>query len=288
MSNIRNQLLSVGFSISCWEARKQDKKATKEVADAHGTASSVGRYHKDLLPGATEHETILKIRNAWRVWHGEMTLPWNDNGTRVLRSAAFLDYSAGYRDWKAKFEQALQDFYDVYPTLVAQAELRLNSLFNPADYPPLEEVKRRFAARLDVYPLPNADDFRIIDGIDAEDAERLRSEAVAGLEAQVTEAVRDLWGRMRTVVAAMSERLAVPHGAPGGKFHDTLTGNIQDLLTRIPALNLTGDPEIEALSAEMQTLLVAPETLRTDPDVRAEKAAKAKALAARMAQFVGG
>lgn len=286
MSNIRTSLISVNFGISCWEARRQDKKASKEVADIHGTASTVGRYHKDLLPGAEEHENVLKIRNAWRVWHSENTLPWNDNGTRVMRSAAFMDYSEGYRAWKDKFETGLEVFYDAYPTLVAQSELKLNTMFDPAEYPSLEEVKRRFAARLDVYPLPSAEDFRILDGISPEDAEHLRTEALSGLEAQVTAATKDLWERMHTVVKAMAERLAVPHGEKGGKFHDSLTQNIEDLLVRVPALNLTGDAAITSLSDDMRKLLCAPQALRDNPDLRDEKAALAKALASRMAQYV--
>ncbi len=287
MNDIRNQLLCVGFSVSCWEARQQDKRATKEVADTHGTASTVGRYHKDLLPDATEHEAVVKIRNAWRVWHYENSLPWGDDSSRVLRSASFLDYAAGYADWKTKFETAVDVFCQAYPTLVAQAELRLNTLFDPKDYPEVEEVRRRFAVRLNVYPMPNAEDFRIIEGIPSEEAERLRAEAVAGLEAQVTDALKDLWTRMHTVVSAMSDRLSVPHGEKGGKFRDTLVDNIEELLERVPKLNLTGDPEIEKLSADMQALICQPETLRADPVVRAEKAAKAKALAARMSAYVG-
>src|SRR5512143_3204328 len=103
MSSIRNTLICVSFGISAWEARKQDKKATREVADAHGTDSGVGRYHKDLLPGAEEHAAVLTHRNAWRMWHYENTLPWGDDGMRVLRSSAFFDYAENYRKYQDKW-----------------------------------------------------------------------------------------------------------------------------------------------------------------------------------------
>lgn len=286
MSNIRNQLLCVGFSVSCWEARRQDKKATKEVADTHGTASTVGRYHKDLLPDAAEHEAILKIRNAWRIWHYENTLPWGDDASRVMRSAAFLDYGNGYREWKAKFDAACEAFFVAYPTLVAQAELRLNTLFDPTDYPDVDEVRRRFAVRMNVYPMPNADDFRIIEGIDDEEAEALRENAISSMEAQVTEALKDLWGRMHSVVSAMHTRLDVPAGEKGSRFQDSLVENISELLVRVPKLNLTNDMEITMISQQMQQLVCAPDVLRTDPVKRAETAAAAKTLAARMSQYV--
>ena len=288
MSNIRNQLLCVGFSISCWEARRQDKKATKEVAQAHGTDAAVGRYHKDLLPGATEHEDIIKLRNAWRVWHYENTLPWGQDGTRVLRSSSFLDYGAEFSNWKSRFEALCEALYAAYPTLVAQAELRLNTLFDANDYPKVEEVRRRFAVRMNVSTMPNADDFRIIDGIPADQAEQLRIEAVSGLEEQVQAALKDLSGRMYAAVSAMQARLEIAPGEKGAKFHDSLVENIRELIKRIPKLNLTDDKEIIALSAEMEELVAhSPLTLREDPLVRNQTADKARALAARMATYIG-
>lgn len=290
--NVRNALLTVHFSISAWEARKQDKKATREVAEAHNTATSVGRYHKDLLPEAREHENILKIRNAWRVAHYENTLPWGDEGGRVMRSASFLDYAAMYRDYKAQWDAALEEFYAAYPTLVAQAELRLNTLFDPKDYPDLAEVRRRFAVRLNTYPLPDAEDFRIIDGIPPEEADRLVAEAVEGINARLNDAVKDLWTRMHKVVTNMQERLAVPldeKGKPqkGGKFHDTLVTNVAELVELLPRLNLTNDPEIARMATDMGQLVAFPaETLRVSPEARSATQAKAAALAKRMAQYL--
>ena len=287
--DIRNTLLCVSFSISCWEARKQDKKATREVATNHATDAKVGRYHKDLLPDAAEHEAILKIRNAWRVWHYDNTLPWGDDASRVLRSAAFLDYTQGYNAFKAQFDQACEDFYAAYPTLIAQAQLRLNTLFDARDYPDVSEVRRRFATRINTYPLPNANDFRVLDGITAEEAERLRAEAISGLEAQVTDAMKELWGRMHKVVAAVHERLAVPIGAPGATFRDSLLENVRDLLEVLPRLNLTGDSDIARMAVEMDGLArLEPDTLRASVDARAATAAKAAKLAQQMAVFVGG
>ena len=288
MNQIRNQLLCIVMNISCWEARRQDKKVNGEVAAAHGTAAGVGRYHKDLLPDAVEHQNILKLRNAWRVWHYDQTLPWGNDGSRVIRSAAFMDYAQGYRAYREKFEAACKEFYDVYPTLVAQSEFRLNTLFSAEDYPPLDVIKDRFSVRMTTYPMPDADDFRIIEGIPPEEIELLRESAVAGLQAQVTLAIKDLWTRLHTVVTAMQTRLEIGADGKPLKFHDTLVSNIEDLLAKVPQLNLTGDPEITAMTEEMQSLIAfEPATLREDLTARSEVATKARQLAARMACFVG-
>lgn len=287
MSNIRNQLLCVALNISCWEARRQDKKVNSEVAAAHGTATGVGRYHKDLLPDAKEHQDILKLRNAWRVWHYENTLPWGNDGSRVIRSAAFMDYATEYRAYKDKFDAACNTFYNAYPLLVAQAEFKLNTLFDATDYPDVSIVRDRFSVSMSTYPMPNAEDFRIIEGIPTDEIERLQAEAVAGLNEQVTLAIKDLWGRLHTVVSAMSSRLEIGTDGKPLKFHDTLVSNITDLLDKVPQLNLTGDPDITTMTSLMRKLVDHdPATLREDLTVRTDVAKKARELAKRMQCYV--
>jgi hypothetical protein len=103
---------------------------------------------------------------------------------------------------------------------------------------------------------------------------------------------KDLWARMHSVVANMQERLAVPldekgKAGKGGKFHDTLVSNIQDVLDVIPKLNLTNDPTSSRWRRTWQHLVKFPaETLRQSPVVRDETRAKAAAIAKRLAQYV--
>jgi hypothetical protein len=288
MSNFKNHLLIVNLNISAWEARKQDKKATQEVAASHAVRSTVGRYHKDLLPDAPEHANILKIRNAWRVWHYENTLPWGDDAGRVIRSLDYLDYAQAYNDFKRQWDSAVTAFVAVYPTLVAQAELHLNTLFNASDYPSEDDVKGRFNVRMNSYPLPNEDDFRILEGIPPEEAEALRQSAVEGMQECLGTAIKDVWKRMYAVVSAMQARLEVPIGDKGGKFHDSLVDNIADLVLLMPNLNLLNDPEITTMSSAMKLLTKYPaETLRASPEARSATAERARSLAEKMGKYCG-
>jgi hypothetical protein len=227
------------------------------------------------------------LRNAWRVWHYENTLPWGNDGSRVIRSAAFLDYCTEYRAYKDKFEAALKAFYVAYPALVAQAEFKLNTLFDATDYPPIEFIKDKFSVRMTTYPMPNAEDFRIIEGIPPEEVERLQSEAVVGLNEQVTLAIKDLWDRLHKVVSAMSARLQEGENGKPLKFHDTLVTNIQDLLDKVPQLNLTDDPEITTMTDAMRELVAySPATLREDMATRIAVSEEAQRIADRMKCFM--
>lgn len=279
MSSIRNQVLVVALNISVWEARKQDRKVTKEVAISHAIAEACGRYHKDLLPNAVEHQNILKIRNAWRIWHYTITLPWGDDAGRVLRSEDFFKYTSEYNDFKQQWDAAIAKFVTAYPALVQDAELRLNSLFDAADYPHANEVQSKFNVSMNVYPLPNADDFRIVEGLSSDEADKLCEAAVEGLEASISTAVKDVWKRMAVAVSAMHTRLSVPSGEKGGKFHDSLVDNIVDLLDLMPRLNLLKDPNIDLMIEGMEKLtLYPPELLRSMPDARSVTAERAAVL----------
>jgi hypothetical protein len=75
-----------------WSARKHDPEASEEIAQRHGAKPDAGRYHKVLLPKAALAE-IQKIVSEARQEHYFMTLPWDDNGYRVLPAAAYMDHT---------------------------------------------------------------------------------------------------------------------------------------------------------------------------------------------------
>jgi hypothetical protein len=66
-----------------WSARKHDPDASEEIAVRHGAQADSGRYHKLLLPKQALAE-IQKIVSEARQEHYFMTLPWGDDGCRVL------------------------------------------------------------------------------------------------------------------------------------------------------------------------------------------------------------
>jgi hypothetical protein len=61
------------------------------------------------------------------------------------------------------------------------------------------------------------------------------------------------------------------------------------LVDVLPKLNVTGDPELERLAAQVRaSLLVDPQELRKSESIRNETAKNASAIAQRMAAYMGG
>jgi hypothetical protein len=95
-ASLSSRAMLCALSISMWSARKQDAEASEEIAQRHGAQSDAGRYHKVLLPKKALAE-IRKIASEARQLHYFMTLPWDDNGYRVLPAAAYMEHTEKMR-----------------------------------------------------------------------------------------------------------------------------------------------------------------------------------------------
>ncbi len=277
---LAQKAMIVRLSITKWSARKYDRKVSREVADKYGTDQDRGRYNKVLV--AQDNLTaIQKAESATRTFHYDNTLPWKDDGARILPAANFANYSAEIRKLKSDFQAATMDFCRNYPALVDQARLELAGLYDPADYPDPAAIGRKFAFEVEVDPLPTAADFRVT--LQAGEVERIKAEIAGRLKEAEAEAMTDLFNRLYEVVKHMAGKLSDKEAI----FRDSLVTNVQDLVDLLPRLNLTGDPHLETLRREVEAKLLGyePDTLRKDQFARQETAQAASDILTAMAGY---
>src|SRR5690554_1217161 len=126
--SIQSKGMIVYLNISNWTARKFDPRITKEVEDNYNAINS-GRYNKILI--ATEYlGNIQKIVSSARKYHYENTLPWYDNGGRLLPAANYFDYVNKMDGFRSLFEREVAKFIQMYPDYKAEARNRLNGMFS--------------------------------------------------------------------------------------------------------------------------------------------------------------
>lgn len=271
---LQDSAMLAALSIAQWSARKHDKTVTAEVDTAHG-AKDAGRYNK-LLVAKESLEPVNQIASAARAHLYKVTLPWGENGERLLPAALFFEFSQSMKSFGDEFNTRVKAFAAIYPSLVQDARQRLGTLYDAADYPQTWEIVDKFTFKIDISPVASADDFRVqlnqdyVDGIKADITQRM--------EARQTEAVKECWTRVRKVVTNMHERLKDEKAV----FKDSLIGNARSLIDILPALNLTNDPELTNIAAELQTILMPPDRLRSDKGLRADTARKADAILAKL------
>ena len=266
--NIDTCSMIVEFNAGVWTARKLDRKVTDEVVQSkHAKASDAARVNKHLLAGRNELEQINKFVAATRGFVYDNTLPWSDNGQRLLPTIKFLDFDAAMNERRDEFDKMVSEFVKVYPTLITAQAMQLGSMFNRDDFPSPNEIRNKFSWSLGYLPVPTAGDFRIDVGNEAQKELQERLEELANK--RVADAHRSLWERLKEHLERMADRLQVD--TIGGeekprKFHDTLVSNGLELCDMLKALNITGDQDLENARTALERVLLGldPNDLRKD------------------------
>lgn len=283
--SISSKALLAALSIQLWTARRIDQKATSTVAERHKVDRGMGRYNKCLINVEAESfKNLHSIGTEAREWHYAHTLPWVHKGAQLLPVAQYLEYANQMRVFKERFEVAVSEFIKDYPKLKDQAKKKLNGLYNESQYPSVGDLKRRFGFDFNFLPVPDSGHV-VIDLANDEvkrikrDTERMVAEAVDGA---MKAAYERLYEPVQNMAAALKD--------PERRFHDTLVTNVKEVVDILPKLNLTGDPELEALVAEVRKGLTkfGPQALRDDDEKRASTAKRAAEIAAKMSGFMKG
>src|SRR5258708_38060175 len=114
--------------ISTWTATKHARKVSRDVANQHGAQERAGRYNKQLLMGAARLEDLRTLAGQIRQHFYKVTLPWSDEGLRLLPSHFLFDLTARMRQFKDDFSRGVDQFLEVYPSYIQEAQAELGSL----------------------------------------------------------------------------------------------------------------------------------------------------------------
>lgn len=286
-SSISQRAMLASLNIKTWSPRKLDKKVTREVAQQKGVTgdpAQAGRYTKNLIPHSDTLEAVQTIVSQARQEFYARTLPWSQDGSRILSADGFLDLQARLGTLETEFKHAVSRFVQAYPNLQARAQTELAQLHDPADYPDVTAIQEKFRWKFNILPLPDANDFRVDLGDDL--TAELRGNITASVNATVADAMQDAWKRLFERVGYVVERLE----DPGAVFRDSLLTGLRDLTATMRTLNLTNDMNLEQtiLDLEQRVLTHEPDSLRKDKAARQGVAVDAKAIHERMAGFLGG
>jgi hypothetical protein len=91
---IAEKAMLVAVHISVWTATKHDKDVSRKVADQHGAHESAGRYNKKLLQQAAKLDALRTLAGQIRTHVYKITLPWSDEGYRILREPVLSAFGA--------------------------------------------------------------------------------------------------------------------------------------------------------------------------------------------------
>lgn len=247
--SITSSAVIVEMNISVWTAHKIDRAATDDVLVSNHATREAGQFRKNLMAGTTLRKEIADYAAGCRNWHNTRTLPWADRGPRLLPTSLFMDYKAELNVRRGTFETMVERFGQMYPQLVQDAPNRLGTLFDPNDYPALDEVLSKFDFKVTFSPVPEAGDFRL--DIPMQDLDSLRDEYESSFNARLAESMRAPWQQLHDMLTGMSAKLT-EDGETKKRWHDSFVTNAQDLCQMLTHLNVTKDPKLEEARRELE------------------------------------
>lgn len=288
---LSSKALLVRLTIKKWSATKHDKAVSKQVTDSKHASADAGRFNKRLVE-KDALAAIQSIASAARAENYARTLPWSDEGFRILPTVGFIDWAAKMSELEGQFNAAADSFIATYPQAREQARQVLGELFESSDYPEPDDIRAKFDFDLMRTAFPEAADFRA--DLSENQAQQIRAEMEADARAAFETATRDVWRRIAEGVGHMAEKLAAYRPAAGkgdradGVFRDSLVENVRELVDLLPALNIAGDPELTKVAERMRQELCAEDakTLRESETTRESVAKAAEAICEEVSQYL--
>lgn len=282
MSIVTN-CMTVNLAIGMWEGRRLDKGISRKVVEeAHATDMDAVRVNK-LLVAKTSLDPVNKCRNAMRGHFLERTLPWRDNGDRLLTRKMFTVFVEEHEKLAGEFKDEVDNFLrNVYPVERDRAAFRMGELFNPDDYPRADELRHKFYVTLEIDAIAEAGDFRV--ALDSERVTAIQEQIESATQQRIQKAVGDVWERVRDTVTHFAEKMADSDAV----FRDSTVTNLEKLIDALPALDPIGDPNLKKIGKALKAKLYGfePKDLRKNPDVRASAAAEAQEIIDQMTGFM--
>lgn len=247
--SIASSAMLVELSISTWTARKLDKRVSTKVDLDNGAKTKVVNANKNLMAGTGVLDTIVKYAANARAWHLSQTLPWTDNGSRLLPMSNFMSYKEQLGKLEENYSALVDKFIVAYPNLVSAAAFQLGDLFDRNEYPDGGALKKKFKFTYSFFPVPTAGDFRI--DINEEAKADIIANCNSAYEERLNNAMREAWSRLHECLSRMSERLT--DNADGSRkiFRDSLVENGVELVDMLKHLNITKDPALELARKEL-------------------------------------
>jgi len=288
--DVTKQALLVSMHFRHWTASKKDPKSAAEVAHAHNSKVEMHTHTRKILrPGFLNG--IINAGAAARTVLYKYTVPWTNEGLRMIRNEGLMPFLNELSLTEERLQREVQKAAGEYVECLREAPTLCGDLYNPDDYPPVEEFIKRFSIEVDLLPMPDTKHFRA----DLINAELLQDEHEKWVAA-TKNASNDIYKRLSKVLTEMVEKLhayKVEVDDQGKEqvvrfFRNSVVTNVTDLLNLVPLLNINDDPQIVAFHDEIQRELcrLSADDLRQSETARMDTADKAEEIIRKMSAYM--
>lgn len=247
--SIVSSCMTVNLQIRMWSGYRLDKAASRTVTTEANADSDVARVNKLLVPKELL-SPVQQIVGAARQHLYDNTLPWKDQGDRLLTRKAFPKFIDEHSDYVDRFEAAVEKLIEQYPAAKEAASFRMGTLFNANDYPRVSDLRHRFSLKLEIDSVTEASDFRV--KMDKETLADIRADITDAFNERMRNAAMDIWNRLSTTLGHFHERMS----EKDPKFRIQTVKNLEEAVEILPLLNFNDDPQLDQIIKDIKHSLL--------------------------------
>jgi len=253
-SSLKEKSIKVDFDGGYYEWHRRDRAVEKDVGDRAGVTSSAGRYQKNTFLGPDHllHSLRQVIQHA-RTASENMTLPWEPS-RRLLLNINFLPHQKKMIECRNALDALFIHLDSDWQDMMLGAKSSLGPLYNPDNYPTLEEVKQRTYIKATFYPMADASDVRL--QADEEMVDAIRTEVERNQSQLFDDAVFHVWERIHKIVANAKGNLEKTTFR-GARFRTEWFDHLAELTPVLKGLNLNEDPRLDKMADELDSFCLA-------------------------------
>ncbi len=291
-SNISNRAMKVHLHRGGTAKRVRDKDAEQLVKSTLGDEGQI--VSRELFKSKTTPlAKYQQIGNEMYAYHVKATLPFGDDGGRLIPTTAYLDYTTKMQAYLQQQKDLAIDIIGNWQQLVlADVRDRNNSLYtqgkpqnaSESDYPTASQIASKLYVKWYPEPVSTSNDFRF------EVPDDLKRALDAQLDEYVAAAGKEVYVRMLDPVSAFVEKCGKYTGEKGQRWHDSFVDNLSALQTELAPLNINDDPQVSEFLKKIDDIIrpyaLTPAAIKDDPVARSAMRAKFAELESSLKGYV--
>jgi hypothetical protein len=162
-------------------------------------------------------------------------------------------------------------FLAAYDWEIMQSQAKLGDLFDVTEYPSGDDLRNKFRFKLNYIPLPDAGDWRIDIGNEAQTV--LRDQYSTYYTEQLASAMNDVWRRLFDTLTTLSRQLSdQTEDGKTPKIYASVFDRALEIVDMMDTCNVTNDPSMQLMQRKLALAFrgVTVESVKDDNFLRRE------------------
>ena len=211
------------------------------------------------------YRAVAAVRSEASSYWRTVTLPFPEAGVRLLPQNSLGQFASTMQTCRERLQEAARELSSQYDTMKSEAQRRLGTLFNQADYP--STLDGLFDMEWSVVPIEPP---QYLVALNPEVFRQEQARVRERFESAVELAEQAFATELQRLTAHLAERLTGLHDGQPKVFRDSAVENLREFFERFRRLNIRSSPELDALVEQAQQTIngVEPQTLRDSNRLR--------------------